>query len=159
MLRLNTAIEPAAEPNRLGVLADDNAGFPNGRRLTDDVVDMELQALEGAIITGEIVEPLAAGDGVDSNDLDFADAFPYVALPHSGSGAASAGLGGGDGGNAEPSPAATDDGDDTDVSTSPVGDESDGVSTAVLIGAALVALLIGLAVGVLVSRKRSTSAA
>lgn len=38
-LRLNTSIKPAAHPKRLGVLDGDNAGFPNGRRLTDDVVD------------------------------------------------------------------------------------------------------------------------
>ncbi len=85
LLRLNTSIPPAAEPNRLGVLGGDNAGFPNGRRLTDDVVDIEIQALEGAVRTGEIVEPLAAGDGVDSNDLAFGHTFPYLALPHSGS--------------------------------------------------------------------------
>jgi hypothetical protein len=85
MLRLNTSIPPADEPNRLGVLAGDNAGFPNGRRLTDDVVDIALQAVEGAVRTGEIVEPLAAGDAVDANDVPFRNHFPYVALPHSGS--------------------------------------------------------------------------
>jgi hypothetical protein len=85
LLRLNTSIPPAAKPNRLGVLAKDNAGFPNGRRLIDDVVDIEIQALEGAVRTGEIVEPLAKGDGVNVNDLEFGRAFPYVALPHSGS--------------------------------------------------------------------------
>ena len=83
-LRLNTKIAPAANPNRLGVLAKDTAGFPNGRRLTDDVVDIELQALEGAITKG-IIKPLAAGDGVNENDLEFGSTFPYVALPHSGS--------------------------------------------------------------------------
>ncbi len=86
LLRLNTSIAPVAEPNRLGVLGGDTAGFPNGRRLTDDVVDIEIQALEGAVRTGKIVEPLAAGDGVDANDLAFESSFPYVALPHSGSG-------------------------------------------------------------------------
>ena len=93
MLRLNTKIMPAASPDRLGVLASDNAGFPNGRRLTDDVVDIELQALEGAVSvdkngapTGvKIVKPLAAGDGVDANDVAFGSTFPYLALPHSGS--------------------------------------------------------------------------
>ncbi|GAC1444312.1 MAG: DUF4331 domain-containing protein [Mycobacteriales bacterium] len=83
-LRLNTKIPPAASPNRLGVLAKDTAGFPNGRRLTDDVVDIELQALEGAITKG-IIKPLAAGDGVNANDVAFGASFPYVALPHSGS--------------------------------------------------------------------------
>ena len=81
MLRLNLTVPPAAEPNRLGVLADDLAGFPNGRRLTDDVVDIEIQALMGAAQTGEIVEALAAGDGVNSNNVAFRDSFPYLALP------------------------------------------------------------------------------
>ena len=93
MLRLNTAIAPSAEPNRLGVLAGDNAGFPNGRRLTDDVVDIALQAVAGAVSVDDtgaptgvaIVEPLAAGDGVDENQVAFGDAFPYLALPNSGS--------------------------------------------------------------------------
>ncbi len=84
-LRLNTKIAPAATANRLGVLAKDTAGFPNGRRLTDDVIDIELQALEGAVRTGKLVEALAAGDGVNENDVAFGDTFPYVALPHSGS--------------------------------------------------------------------------
>jgi hypothetical protein len=92
MLRLNTSIPPTDDPNRLGVLGGDNAGFPNGRRLTDDVVDIEIQALEGAVkvnrrggkATGvDIVEPLATGDLVDSNDREFMDAFPYLALPYS----------------------------------------------------------------------------
>jgi len=85
VLRLNTSIPPAAEPNRLGVLAGDTQGFPNGRRLADDVVDIEIQALEGAVRTGKLVEALAAGDAVDANDLAFESTFPYVALPHSGS--------------------------------------------------------------------------
>ena len=46
-LRLNMATPPSDSPNRLGVLRGDNAGFPNGRRLADDVVDIELQALAG----------------------------------------------------------------------------------------------------------------
>ncbi len=92
MLRLNTAVEPTNSPNRLGVLAGDNAGFPNGRRLTDDVVDIGIQALEGAVSVDErggaptgvsIVEPLATGDLVDSNDRRFGDTFPYLALPYS----------------------------------------------------------------------------
>ena len=85
LLRLNTSIPPADEPNRLGVLAKDIAGFPNGRRLADDVVDIEIQALEGAVRTGELVDALAAGDGVNANDVAFGTSFPYLALPHSGS--------------------------------------------------------------------------
>jgi hypothetical protein len=81
MLRLNTSIPPAAEPNRLGVLGGDLQGFPNGRRLTDDVIDIEVQAVAGAAQAGKLVDALAAGDGVDANDVAFLDEFPYVALP------------------------------------------------------------------------------
>ncbi len=81
-LRLNMSIAPTADPNRLGVLAGDYQGFPNGRRLTDDVVDIELQALEGAAQTGKIVQPLAAGDGVNANEKPFGKMFPYIALPN-----------------------------------------------------------------------------
>jgi hypothetical protein len=80
MLRLNTDIRPVASPARLGVLAADIAGFPNGRRLTDDVVDITLQAAAG-ILTGARVGTL--GDGVDRNDLQFRGQFPYLAFPHS----------------------------------------------------------------------------
>jgi len=85
MQRLNTKIPPSANPNRLGVLAKDTAGFPNGRRLIDDVVDIEIQALEGAVRDMKIVEALATGDGVNENDEQFGSTFPYLALPHSGS--------------------------------------------------------------------------
>lgn len=88
MLRLNTSIKPAADPNRLGVLAGDLQGFPNGRRLTDDVIDISLQAVEGAAQTGKLVDALAAGDKVDRNDVGFLDTFPYVALPSDGAPAA-----------------------------------------------------------------------
>jgi len=84
MLRLNLSVKPTAQPNRLGVLGGDLQGFPNGRRLTDDVVDIELQALEGAAQTGKLVSALAAGDGVNANDHPFGSSFPYVALPNAG---------------------------------------------------------------------------
>ncbi len=92
-LRLNTDIPVTEEPNRLGVLAGDNQGFPNGRRLTDDVVDIELQVLAGAVTVDDegtatdvtIVDALAAGDVVNENDKPFGDTFPYLALPTSGS--------------------------------------------------------------------------
>ncbi len=105
-MRLNTKIAPAANPSRLGVLAKDTAGFPNGRRLADDVIDIELQALEGAVRTGKIVEALAKGDGVDANDLEFGSRFPYLALPHSGSSTAARGTGGVSG-NAATAPTGT----------------------------------------------------
>jgi Domain of unknown function (DUF4331) len=85
MLRLNTAIAPAKEPKRLGVLAGDQAGFPNGRRLTDDVVDASLQVVEGKLLGAKT----DLGDGVDANDTAFGASFPYLALPGSGSSAGS----------------------------------------------------------------------
>jgi len=83
-IRLNMGVPVTATPNRLGVLGGDLQGFPNGRRLTDDVVDIELQALEGAVqkLPVKIVPALAAGDGVDKNPKGFGDHFPYVGLPY-----------------------------------------------------------------------------
>jgi len=81
-MRLNTSVPVTASPNRLGVLAKDLQGFPNGRRLSDDVVDIELQALEGAAQTGTIVPALAAGDGVNTPASPPGSAFPYLALPN-----------------------------------------------------------------------------
>jgi putative cell wall-binding protein len=77
-LRLNVNVPPTAEPNRLGVIGGDPAGFPNGRRLQDDVIDIALQVVEGELV-GQAND---LGDAVDSNDLPFSGAFPYVALPH-----------------------------------------------------------------------------
>ena len=79
-LRINLSIPPSAKPDRMGVLGGDNAGFPNGRRLTDDVVDIEEQAVAG-FLKGKKV-PL--GDGVDANDKPNLAHFPYVAAPHEG---------------------------------------------------------------------------
>jgi hypothetical protein len=81
-LRLNMSVPVTAKPNRLGVLGGDLQGFPNGRRLGDDVIDIELQAVEGAAQSGTLVKALAAGDGVNANDRPFGGAFPYLALPH-----------------------------------------------------------------------------
>ncbi len=82
MIRLNMGVPVAANPNRLGVLANDFQGFPNGRRLADDVVDIELQALEGAAQSGKLVDALAKGDGVDASPKPFGTSFPYVVLPY-----------------------------------------------------------------------------
>lgn len=82
MLRLNMSVPPAAKPNRLGVLGKDLVSFPNGRKLNDDVVDIELQALEGAAQTGKIVPALAVSDAVDTPYREPGDTFPYVALPN-----------------------------------------------------------------------------
>jgi hypothetical protein len=82
------SIAPSANPNRLGVFAGQFDGFPNGRRLVDDVLDIAIQVVEGADPTTSpvtIIDALAAGDRVDRNDKAFRDTFPYLALPHSDS--------------------------------------------------------------------------
>jgi hypothetical protein len=82
MLRLNMSIPPASTPNRLGVLAGDVAGFPNGRRLGDDVVDIELRVVAGVLVEGFNISPNnRLGDGIDANDLPYLPYFPYVAPP------------------------------------------------------------------------------
>jgi hypothetical protein len=91
-LRLNTSIRPSADPKRLGVLDGDNAGFPNGRRLTDDVVDASLQVVAGELVGAKN----DLGDGVDANDRKLSGSFPYVAQPTPGSrGSLSKGTGSG----------------------------------------------------------------
>ncbi|MDQ4037867.1 MAG: DUF4331 domain-containing protein, partial [Actinomycetota bacterium] len=90
MLRLNMSTPVAAEPSRLGVVGGDVQGFPNGRRLADDVLDIELLALEGVYDINNIpqdrldagVAALAGGDAVDANNKAFSDTFPYLALPN-----------------------------------------------------------------------------
>jgi hypothetical protein len=92
LLRLNTSIPPTALPSRFAVLDGDLAGFPNGRRLADDVVDIELRAFAegyGPILEGLLGLPNKSpnnqlGDGVDANDKPFLDTFPYVGTPHQG---------------------------------------------------------------------------
>ena len=85
MLRLNMTIPAALYPNRFGLLGGDNAGFPNGRRLTDDVVDIAERVVAGATpFTPQfnVAPNNVLGDGVDFNDRPFLRSFPYVALPH-----------------------------------------------------------------------------
>src|SRR5205823_2292987 len=79
-LRLNLSIAPSAHPNRMGVLGGDTAGFPNGRRLGDDIVDIEEQAVAG-FLKGKKV-PL--GDGVNADSDGYLSHFPYVMTPHQG---------------------------------------------------------------------------
>jgi hypothetical protein len=80
-LKVNLGIPPTtSNPNRFGFIAGDNAGFPDGRRLADDVTDIELRVVAGFLKGNKV--PL--GDGVDQNDVPFLDSFPYVAPPHSG---------------------------------------------------------------------------
>jgi Domain of unknown function (DUF4331) len=98
LLRLNMAIPPASSADRMGVLAGDFAGYPNGRRLADDVVDVDLRAFACSYgAAAALVESFGfcggnahrtpnnlLGDGVDANERGFSPAFPYVATPFSG---------------------------------------------------------------------------
>jgi hypothetical protein len=69
----------AAVPNRLGVVGGDLQGYPNGRRLVDDVVDIEVLALQGAARGEPLAVALAGGDLVNANQKPFLNTFPYVA--------------------------------------------------------------------------------
>jgi hypothetical protein len=105
LLRLNMGLKPNAngaclasnpspsdQANPMGVLAGDLCGFPNGRRLADDVTDIELRAVAqgyGSVVSGLLGVPNkspnnAIGDGVNQNDMPFLGSFPYVATPHQG---------------------------------------------------------------------------
>jgi len=81
-LRLNLSIPPTPfdKINRLGVLGNDLAGYPNGRRLEDDVVDISERAVGGVLIG----HSLPLGDGVDANDVPNLHVFPYEPAPFSG---------------------------------------------------------------------------
>jgi hypothetical protein len=90
MLRLNLAIPPAKKPSVMGVLGGDVAGFPNGRRVADDVVAIELQAIAGATIflvdktfktDGALID---VSDGVTGAGLSLLPGFPYLGTPYSG---------------------------------------------------------------------------
>jgi hypothetical protein len=86
-LKINLGVPPtsADKVNRFGVIAGDNAGFPNGRRLGDDVVDIELRVIGGFLLPEDQGgKKLPLGDGVDQNDKPFLTTFPYVAPPTSG---------------------------------------------------------------------------
>ncbi len=90
LIRLNTAIPPAKTPNKLGLVGNDAAGFPNGRRVSDDVVAIELRAVAGALIP--LVDPSytpdkAASlltDGTTNTNGIYPSTFPYIANPNNG---------------------------------------------------------------------------
>ncbi len=89
LLRLNTGVPPTpvGSISRLGVLGGDPAGFPNGRRLQDDVTDIALRAVAGVLAgppysTSPVNSRL--GDGVNVNDVPYNPNFPYVAPAPSG---------------------------------------------------------------------------
>jgi hypothetical protein len=92
MLRLNMAIAPTAKPHNLGVVGGDLAGFPNGRRVFDDTVTIELRALAGVTypLIDKNFKPDAAAskvtDGAPPNDKDapFLKKFPYLGVPNGG---------------------------------------------------------------------------
>jgi Domain of unknown function (DUF4331) len=92
LLRLNTSIPPSSKPSIFGLLGGDAAGFPNGRRVFDDVVSIELRALAG--LTYKLIDPsytpdAAAGkltDGLTPADLGtpYLHRFPYLGVPYDG---------------------------------------------------------------------------
>src|SRR5215472_1601393 len=85
LMRLNTGIPPTpvAKQKRLGFLAGDVAGFPNGRRLNDDVVDIASRAVAG-ILADPVKFGTRIGDGVNVNESGYGSTFPYVQPAHSG---------------------------------------------------------------------------
>lgn len=87
LLRLNTGVGPTPEPSRsrLGLLGGDTAGFPNGRRVSDDVTDIASRVVAGVLHAGFNVSPNnRIGDGVNTNDMPYQETFPYVAFAQSG---------------------------------------------------------------------------
>ena len=88
LLRLNVGVAPTVDPafqSRLGTLGGDPAGFPNGRRLFDDVTDVMLRLLAGFYAPGFDKAPNnALGDGVNVNDVPFRTTFPFLANAPSG---------------------------------------------------------------------------
>lgn len=88
LLRLNTGVGPTPMANRrrLGLLAGDPAGFPNGRRLTDDVVDIAARVVGGGVLNPKfnVFPNNAIGDGVNATDVAPQETFPYVHFAYSG---------------------------------------------------------------------------
>ncbi|HKV83057.1 MAG TPA: DUF4331 family protein, partial [Ktedonobacterales bacterium] len=92
LLRLNMAVPPSSNPNILGILGGDLAGFPNGRRVADDVVTIEIRAVAG--VTYPLVNPSYSPDGAAGlvtdgltpadNDMPFLSSFPYLGVPDEG---------------------------------------------------------------------------
>ena len=87
MMRLNTSIPavPAGSQNNLGVLGGDNAGFPNGRRPGDDVVDISLRAVEGILLSSTPASFPKFTDGTLQDASQFDSVFPYLRTPFPGS--------------------------------------------------------------------------
>ena len=95
-LKVNLGTPVTDNPQSLGALAGDLQGYPNGRRLTDDVVDIDLQVFAGELADPNVLgadackapakcpNPNNLGDGVPGNDKAFLSTFPYVGLPYPG---------------------------------------------------------------------------
>lgn len=89
LLHLNTGVKPTPreQRRRLGLLAGDGAGFPNGRRVGDDVVDIALRVVAG-VLTGNPkftgFPHNSIGDGVNANDVPYQETFPYLGWAQSG---------------------------------------------------------------------------
>ncbi|MBO4164772.1 MULTISPECIES: DUF4331 domain-containing protein [Micromonospora] len=92
MLRLNTAIRPSSKPNQFGLLGGDLAGFPNGRRVVDDVVSIALRAVAGVtvpLVDKKFKPDAAAGavtPGLSAADVTapFLRDFPFLGTPYDG---------------------------------------------------------------------------
>ena len=89
LMRLNTGVPatPAAKRSRLGLIAGDPAGYPNGRRLTDDVVDITERVAIGGILAGsqfDVAPNNLLGDGVNASDVPPQETFPYIHYAYSG---------------------------------------------------------------------------
>jgi len=89
LMRLNTGVPatPAAKRSRLGLIAGDGAGYPNGRRLTDDVVDITERVAIGGVLAGaqfDVAPNNLLGDGVNASDVPPQETFPYVHYAYSG---------------------------------------------------------------------------
>jgi hypothetical protein len=90
LLRLNVAVPPSSRPNNLGLVAGDPAGFPNGRRVADDVTTVELRAIAG--LTIPLVDHTFTPDGAASTVTDattntnspYLGSFPYLGTPADG---------------------------------------------------------------------------
>ncbi len=89
-MRLNLTTPPCEAPtcpehSDLGVIGGDLAGYPNGRRLADDAIDITLRVVEGILLPEHDPAAETLGDGVNNDDAGFGNTFPYVGLPASGS--------------------------------------------------------------------------
>ena len=88
LMRLNTGVPPTphARRSRLGLIGGDAAGYPNGRRLTDDVVDISARVVGGGVLNPKfnVFPNNLIGDGVAATDVPVKEAFPYVHFAYSG---------------------------------------------------------------------------